>query len=1014
MSTVSIAVLRARAAVPGLLSLALIVMVTTVALGATTGLIRSGVAEGSRETLVAAAAQASAVRVSVVLSDDWVGQEAAARSVFARSIPPGTVEVFTSAVSLPVPVLAGAPQGTRPGTSALFASFPDLAGRVEFTAGVWPAPDNSGGVALVAVQADAAEALALELGDELTVGTVDNPVRVRVQALWRASDPASAVWFADSAATAGSSGGSSGLFVLDEASLAALPTRLFAVWTIAALPGSTVSGDREALVEALGRLPAAMAAAPEVSETAPEVAGTLVATLERIDAAGRGAAAIGISAVFVIGMLGLVALLQVSTVLVGSRREQSGLLRARGLSRGQLTALTLGEGLLVVVPATGLGLLATVVLLSTVGGSVGVVADTLPYAIGTCLVAMAVLTAVVLGEKESASERRSLGTFAIGFGAVALAAALAVWQLQVQGSPVSPGSSGGVDLVTSTAPALALIAVCAVGTVAFIVFAPVISRRARRRGSVVAVLAGAQLDGRASRYLVPIVAVAIAVASGGFASGIAATWQSAQRQAHLVGIGADVDVTLRTDDTATADTVPVTAQPYALLDGVRAASAVVVTDVRLGSDVVPLVAVRPESGQRVLGSDGVDLIEALRRAHPAGSGDDSASGLPLPRSATAVQAEVAVRGDAPLSRFAVSIWAADADGSLARVPLTAVLVRDAPELAGVATLRGVLPAGTTPWRILAVESDRSGPGDSTTPELSVSGFAGVVAGAATRVESGDVVTLDIAGPLPRSRAAIAPRDPDAPMPVVLTAALADRVGLGVGDTLAVGFGSSGAPVDARVGAVMDMLPGGGSRLGIAVAITDLNDVSLRQGRTPVLAGDVWIDADDPGVAAVAAIGVATSTAIVATRQSTTSAAILQPAMDAFWVAAATAGLLALIALCAFIVDDVRARRRLVPVLVALGLSTAQQTATRARELVAVLAFAVAAGVVAGILATVAAVTPFASAAVPEAPTSVLPALDPLPWLVFCGALSTAALGLVGGLLIRFRRDVTRRTAEGAS
>ena len=1014
MSTGSIAVLRARAAVPALVSLALIVMVATTALGATAGLIRSGVEGGGRETLAAAAAQASAVRLSVVLSEDRDGQETAARSVFARSLPAGTVEIFTSSVSLPVPVLEGAPQEPPPGTFALFASIPDLDERVNFTAGVWPAPVTADGVAPVAVQADAAAALALEPGDELTVGTVGNPVRVRVEALWRASDPAAAVWFADSAATAGSSGGAAGLFVLDEAALAALPTRLFAVWTIAALPGSTVSGDRGVLIEALGRLPAAMAATPEVSGTAPEVTGTLVATLERIDAAGRGAAAIGVSAVFVIGMLGLVALLQVSTVLVGSRREQSGLLRARGLSRGQLTALTLGEGLLVAAPAAGLGLLVTVVLLSTVSGPVGVVADTVPYALGSCLMAVAVLTAVVLGGKESESDRRSLGPFAVGFGAVGVAAALAVWQLQAQGSPVPPGRSGGADLVTSTAPALALIAVCALGTIAFIVLAPVFSLRARRRGSVVAVLAGAQLEGRAGRYLVPIVAVAIAVASGGFASGIAATWQSAQRQAHLVGIGADLDVTLRSDDTATADTEPVTAQPYSLLDGVRAASAVVVTDVRLGSDVVPLVAIGPESGRRVLGGEGSGLVDALRRAHPAGSGNGGASGLPLPRSATAVQAEVAVRGDAPLSRFAVSVWAADADGSLARIPLTDVPVRDAPESAGVATLSGVLPVGTTPWRILAVESDRSGPGDSAVPELSASGFAGVVAGAATPVEGAAAVTLDVAGPLARSRAAIAPRDPNAPMPVVLTAALADRVDLGAGDTLAVGFGSSGALVDARVGAVVDMLPGAGSRLGIAVDIADLNDVSLRQGRTPVLAGNVWIGADDPGVVAVAAIGAAASTALVATRESTTSAAILRPAMDAFWLAAASAGLLALIALCAFIADDVRARRRLVPVLGALGLSTAQQAAVRARELVAVLSFAVAAGVVAGILATVAAVAPFASAAVPEAPVSVLPALDPLPWLVFCCALSTAALGLVVGFLVWFRREVPRRTADGAA
>jgi len=1018
MTAVAVAVLRVRAAAPVLLSLALIVVVSVTALGATSGLIRSGVAAGGPATLAAASAQDSAVRVSAILADDRAAQDAAARALFDRTLPAKTVEVSSSAVSRALPVL----EGEQSGASLLFASLPDLAERVEFTAGAWPATAPDDGAAPVAVQADAAAALDLEPGDELTIGTESTPVRIRVEALWRASDPGAAAWFADSAATAGRAGGAVGLFVLDEAALAALPTQLFAVWTLTALPGAAADGDRQALVTALDRLPAAVDAAPGVSETAPDITGSLVATLDRIDAAGRGATAIGISALFIIGMLGFVAVLQLSTVLVGSRREHSGLLRARGLSRVQLAAATVGEGLLVAVPATAVAVVATGLLLgATVGGDpLAHALATVPFAVGTGLASVVVLAVVVLRERPTARGDRSAGALAVGFGAVGVAAALAVWQLHVQGSPVPPGSSGGADLVTATAPALALVALCALGTAAFIPLSPWISRRALRRGSIVAVLAGAQLAARASRYLVPTIAIAITVASAAFATGIATTWQSAQREAHLIGVGPDVEVALRTDATESADTEPVSSLRFGAVDGADAASAVVVSRVRLGSDSIPLVAIDPRAAETLLGAGGEELALALR----AGDRAQDAAGVELPPESTGVQAVISFGKDRPVARFDVSIWAADADGSLARIPLEETSPAD--DTAGdaeddtegdITTRAGVLPAGVAPWRILGVESRRVGAGTTAVPTLIADGFASVVDATATPLESVTEVKLRVSGTVPASRGAIAPQaEEPTSIPVVLTSALAARVDLGVGDDLAFGFGTSGALVDGRVAALVDALPGAGSRFGIAVDIAQLNSATLQEGRTPVLASDVWIATDNPRAVSLAAAGVAASTAVVSTQRSETSAPILRAAMDAFWIAAAAAAVLALIALAAFAADDIRQRRGSVPVLRALGLSTAQQTAVRARELVVALVFAVVVGAVAGVGATVAAVTPFVAAAVPGAGSyvSVAAAFDPVPWLAFSAILVAAALLLIGVLAARIRSDVRRGEAGAVS
>ncbi|PXA67188.1 hypothetical protein [Cryobacterium arcticum] len=1006
MSTLAIAVLRLRAALPALLALALIVVVAVLALGSTAGLIQHGVADGARVTLANAAAQSAAMRVTTHLAEDSAGQDAAATGLFDRLLPAGSVTVSRSQVSLAVPVLAGG--GATAGTTAVFARVPDLVDRVEVTDGTWPPSDQTGTSPEsrpVAVQADAAADLGLTVGDELTVGTAATALPFRVTALWRATDPTAPAWFADSAATAGRSGGASGWFVVQDG-LDLLPTQHFAVWTLSATPAAADDENRAAVIAALHRLNDTLDATPNITESSSSIEGRLAGTLQRIENAGRGATAIGISAVFIVGMLGIVALLQVSTVLVGSRREHSALLRARGLAWGQTALLAIGEGLLVTIPASLVGLAATGLVVGLVTGTEPLEAAVAaaPFALGVCLIGVALLAVTVLSEPAgtAVTGRRSLATFAVSFGIVGVAATLATWQLHTLGSPVPPGA-GGADLVAATSPALLLITLAALGTLLFVVLTPRLAARAARRGSVVTLLADAQLGARATRYLVPILAIAITLAAAAFATGIASTWQSAQVQAQLVGTGPTIGIALRSDGTAPADTEPVTAARFSDLRGVTGASAALVTTVRVGADSVPFVSLRPDAATALLGGAGDDLATALRSTTPA------ETGLDLPSGATGVQAAVSFGDTQPTATFALSIWAADADGSLARIPLTAGPgVDPADPDAASGLYSGVLPVGTAPWRLLAVQAERSGTPDRAVPTLTAGEFAAIVDGTATALADSAPVSLDIAAALPRSRAPIAATAQAGPLPVVLTAALADRVNLAVGDPLDIGFGASGSTLDAQVAAIVTALPGAASRLGIGTDLAALNDATLRQDRTPVLAGNVWIDTDDPDAVSTAASTVAASTAVISSQRTTTSAPMLQPAMNAFWIAAAAAGLLALITLAAFIADDARSRRTSLPVLRALGVSARQQTRARARELLLMLGFAAGVGIVAGLGSTLVAVTPFVAAAIPGAGgyVSVLPALAPLPWLGFSVGLLAGALLVIGGSLRRLRQTPT--------
>ena len=966
MTTVGLFFSRVRSSTAVLVALAAVVAITTLTLGIALASVQRGVVDGSARVLDSAAPRSAAVRISTHLADDDLRQTAAALGLVDRLFPAGTVEVHSAQRSLPVDVLGA-------DAAAVFGVEPDLLDDATITDGQWPAEG-------VAVQEDAAQALGLAVGDTFEAGDEAAPLSLTIAALWRADDPAAPSWFADSDVASGRDGDALGVIVVDPATLRTLPTQLFTSWTLTATHAALDDENREAVSTGLDRLHDAVQATADVVDISSSTEGTLAATLDRIAGAERGARAIAASALVIVALLAVVALVQLAAVLVGSRRRQSDLARARGLSLRQLTVLTVGEALLVAVPATVLGSLPTLLLFG---------ADTLfalvATACGVVLATAACLLAVVLLDARpgarDASAARSPAAFLVAGSLVAVAAAFATVQLYNRGGVT------GIDLVAATSPALALVAAAALGAALFYPVSAGLARRAARSDRARTVLVARQLTRQVSRYLVPSLALAIAVASAVFATGLATTWATTERAVKTSAVAGDVSVSLQTDQTAA-----VTSAPFAALDGVDAASALVLATVVVGADRLPFVAVRPDAATRVLGDSGTQLAEAVATTSP----DDP--GPALAADATEITATLEFSGDgsAPTSTFDVGVWAADADGSLAKVPLTADGTR----------WSGELPDGVAPWTVLAAESIRTGKPDPAASELAVSVDS---AGTSSTVE------LRTDSDTSRAIASFVDRD-DEPLRVVVTTALATRTGFVVDDPLTFNFEPTGKNIEAVISAITPRIAGSSSKLAIATDLAALNTETVLPRSAPAEANEVWIATGAPDRVAAEVARTASSTAVVANLASTSSQPVLAAALSAFWLAAGAAGLLALVAVGAFFTDDVRRRRADIAVLRALGFSPRQQASLRGGEQLVTSVFAVVVGAVAGAGVTALTVGAFIAATVPSsaALVTILPAFDPLPLAAFWAALALLALAMFAVLLGAVRRSAVAAVDGGTA
>ncbi|MFG2426528.1 FtsX-like permease family protein [Streptomyces sp. NPDC048590] len=356
------------------------------------------------------------------------------------------------------------------------------------------------------------------------------------------------------------------------------------------------------------------------------------------------------------------ALLLVAGLLSTERAGETGLLRARGASRGRIAGLAGVEALLLALPAVLVApllagpltrLLAARSELGRIGlrldggadGSVWLVAGGVALACAAAVVAPALATGAG-GRRGSRASALPSSVRAGADIALLLIAGVAYWQLDRQtGSSGTGALSGdrqgelGVDPLLVAAPALALLA----GTVLTLRLLPPAARLAERRAAggkgLAAALAGWQFSRRPLRGAGPVLLLVLSVAMGMLAIGQSASWERSQRDQADFRSGASIRVV----GVGQAD-----APAYSGLPGVEGAAPAyrTTTDLSGGRTAEVLALDTAHADERMLMRE--DLAgTAPRKVFEATAPPRTArTGVPLPRGSERALLDLRIRDTA--------------------------------------------------------------------------------------------------------------------------------------------------------------------------------------------------------------------------------------------------------------------------------------------------------------------------------------------------------------------------------
>ncbi|MEV4176865.1 ABC transporter permease [Nonomuraea sp. NPDC049709] len=419
--------------------------------------------------------------------------------------------------------------------------------------GRWP---RTGGQAVeAAISESAAAATGFELGEEfVTKARLDGrPVRVRVVGVFRLDDPVGERWAGEELLSRGMERGEyttyGPLMVAQETFVARFATSVRAVWAAEPDLGALTPERLRPLAETAGRVGERLSAAGCANCL---TAGDLPELLTQLDTASLVARSTMLIPVLQLLVLAGYALMLTARLLADHRRMEMALLRSRGAGTARLAALAGGEALLVAVPCAivapflGPPVLALISLLPWIRSSgvrLAPVTD-----VGTFLVSfgVALAAAVLLAlpavagarrtyvEEQSARGRGGRRGLIQGAGAdlaLLAVAALAIWQLQRYGAPVTATAAGGlgIDPLIISGPALALLA----GGLLGLRLVPRVSRMAERltsrRPTLAPALGAWQVSRRPLKYAGPALLLTLAIAIGVVSMATTSTWQASQR-----------------------------------------------------------------------------------------------------------------------------------------------------------------------------------------------------------------------------------------------------------------------------------------------------------------------------------------------------------------------------------------------------------------------------------------------------------------------------------------------------
>ena len=552
-------------------SLGLVIVFSVAVTTALAGFGASALPEAVHQRLASAASTSAAIS----------GQVGAAR---ADADTPVIDSLFRSALGgVPFTLITGRwsdgmalprPRGSRVISTIQAAALGGVASHVALVAGNWPAPSRRGQPVGVALPASTARMLGLSVGEALALRDTQTgaPVRLVVVGLYRVRDPASPYWQLSLLGTAGylvtgsfitygpmlvdpGALGPGGLTVGNASWLARVDTARIPPASMPQLQRRlarlvSVLQDRQSL--------GGLQVSTQLPRTLSELASSLVVS--------RSLLLIG---TLELVLLALAAVALAARLLASQREEETALLNARGVARGQLALVSLAEAVLLAVPAAAVG-----VVLGGYGAGLLLSASGLPASgahglTGISRVIMeggawwpatmiAVLAVIVMvwpafrpdppgNARVRRGRQAALSTVVRAGLDVALVALglLALWELR-RYSAVQRLSGGelGVDPVLAAAPVVALVGISLIPLRLLPVAARRLDRVSARARHVDAALAGWQLARRPRRQVGPILLVMLAVATGTLALAQHQSWRQSQLdQASFAG-GADVRVDL--------------------------------------------------------------------------------------------------------------------------------------------------------------------------------------------------------------------------------------------------------------------------------------------------------------------------------------------------------------------------------------------------------------------------------------------------------------------------------------
>ncbi|UNK72222.1 hypothetical protein [Microbacterium sp. H1-D42] len=551
--------------------LALVVTLVVVGIGGIDAFADRMLTTGASRILTDAEPSARTARVVAVEAPDAAAQDTAVRDAIDTSFSGTDVTVSRQAeVETGLRLQADQPLSIRLLDDA---RVPTLAA---LTDGEWPHSPNQ-----IALPDAAAERLSLDIGDTVTLerdGTV-----LTLVGIWAADDPIDPAWHGDPSVISGENKGAIGPAVVAEGALQNLPSTPTITWEIA--PVVTQLADIPALQNALTTLRGLRDAVDPQRQRNIRILGELGDTLQRQSAAVTATQGLLVAPQVIIGLLGALVLGIVLATLTMARGEELALLRARGASGRRLAGGAAVEA--VIFTAAGgllaLAILALVVEITTAAllTAAGAIAFAAAAAV-TLTVRRAVRADIVRSEDlRSDAGVRTLPTLLVPAGIAVGLAALSTWQLFATGTVVR--EDGTSEPLAAAAPALLLVAACALVPVVAGPLAALFDRLLRRARGIAPILPLRQISRRMGSVAIAILALALASSSVALAIAAPAAADSAEQHTRTALLGGDVRM-------VAGDGLDTTGAVAATWDGVSEADEMLRTPLKVASDAVVLVA----------------------------------------------------------------------------------------------------------------------------------------------------------------------------------------------------------------------------------------------------------------------------------------------------------------------------------------------------------------------------------------------------------------------------------------